>query len=351
MKKYITIILTLATLAACTKSEVTYKQPGAIAIQPVSQGMTKAAVTAVPTGQELLIYANYVEPGKSDQYAGDPYLNAAVFEESSTGIWTGKGQTYFWPKSGTISLAGCTNYGTVEYSYEANTFTVDNYVQSLDPSNTVDFIWFGKTQEVNHDLTTNNLAVTMNHALTWVTIQVKGFGGSVGWNVEYIKLLGVKNTGSLTCKMSDDEVPVPVAEWDVNEEASGEFTVFQAPEEDNEKSYVVLTDSAQDIENTEGGTVLVPQTPVMMEVGYHTTATPGEGTLRTKTLDLKISETAADNKWEAGKHYIYTVTFNPYKITFELTTDDSWENTGKTVDDYDDDEIDGNENTPTISNK
>ena len=349
MKKYITIILTLATLAACTKSEVTYEQPGAIAIQPVSQGMTKAAVTAAPTGQELLIYANYVDPGHPDRHAGDPYLNAAVFEESSTGIWTGKGQTYFWPKSGKISLAGCTNYDTVEYSYEDNTFTVDNYEQSLNPSNTVDFIWFGKTQKVNHhDLTTDNLAVTMNHALTWVTIQVKGFGGSVDWNVECIKLLDVKDTGDLTCT-GDEVVWENVANTDANDK---DVVVYNAPKT-GDKPYVTLTEAAQDIENTPRGTVLIPQVPVQMMVGYHTTSIDNldANTLRWKTLDLKISETAADNFWEAGKHYIYTVTFNPYKITFELTTDDSWENTDNTVDDYVDAEIDGNENTPTINNK
>lgn len=325
MKKYITIILTLATLAACTKSEVTYEQPGAIAIQPVSQGMTKAAVTAVPKDQELLIYANYVDPGHSDQDAGDPYLNAAVFaEESSTGIWTGKGQTYFWPKSGTISLAGCTNYGEVVYSYDDNTFTVEDYEQSLNPSETVDFIWFGKTQGVNYDLKTNNLAVTMNHALTWVTIQVKGFGGSVDWKIRSIKLKGVKDKGSLTCTTTGPT-------W-TSVDATAVNQIFTVYSETDQSKYFTLDDEAKPIENVTGGTVLIPQTPVIMEVEYQ-----AGSAWKTKELDLKISDT--NNKWEAGKHYIYDVTFNPYKITFKVNTNESWDNTDKTVDQFVDSEI------------
>lgn len=337
MKRYTTIILTLA-LVACSKSSVTFDEPAAIAIQPVSEGMTKAAVGATPTGQELLIWANYTDDKGTNTNAGDTYLNRAVFAKDATGLWTGKEQEYFWPKSGTIALSGCTSLpdanGSISYNYSENKIKVEGYKQSLNTEETVDFIWFNQTAPTNLDRTDENLAVVMNHALTWVTIQVKGFGGSEGWKVESITLKGIKDTGDLTCTTAG-----PV--WD-NVDQSGDntdITVFQAPTTGSSTEYFTLTGEAQNIENHQKGTVLIPQTPVQMEVKYHTTDSPSASTLRSKTLDLKISETPADNFWQAGKHYVYTVTFNPYKITFNVS-DSSWEEDVDTnVDNYVDSEI------------
>ena len=333
MKKYITIILTLV-LVSCTKSAVTYDEPGAIGIQPVSEGMTKAAVGVTPAGQDLLIYANYTE----GQTAGTPYLNAAVFSESGSNIWMGKDETYFWPKSGKITLSGCTalpsKFGTVEYSYADNTISIQNYKQSLNTAETVDFIWFNQTEGTNLDRTDDNLAVVMNHALTWVTIQVKGFGGSEGWKVESVKLLGLKDTGTLTCRTTGPEwtnVSKTVTDTDI--------IVFKAPTVNNETNHFTLEGEAKDIENTAKGTVLIPQTPVQMEVKYHTTDNPTTETLRTKTLDLQISENEANNFWAAGKHYIYTVTFNPYKITFSVAQSGWGDEEQKDVKDYVNSEI------------
>lgn len=336
MKRYTTIILTLA-LVACSKSSVTYDEPGTIAIQPVSEGMTKAAVGATPTGQELLIWANYYHKGTNTN-VGDTYLNGAVFAEDATGLWTGKEQEYFWPKSGTIALSGCTSLpdanGSISYNYSENKIKVKGYKQSLNTAETVDFIWFNQTAPTNLDRTDKNLAVVMNHALTWVTIQVKGFGGSEGWKVESITLKGLKDTGDLTCTTAGPA-------WDTVRQSGDntDITVFQAHTTGSTTDYFPLTGTAQDIENHEKGTVLIPQTPVQMEVKYHTTDSPSASTLRSKTLDLKISETPADNFWAAGKHYVYTVTFNPYKISFTVATDDTWANNNTNVDEYVNEEI------------
>lgn len=343
------LILTLAIVSACTKSTVTLDQPEAIAIVPVTAHMTKAAVSGTPEGQDLLIWANYAEKG-TNTLVGDVYFDRALFAKNGT-VWTGKDQDYFWPKSGALTLSGCTSLpaenGTIAYHYaddastdginEANTITVTGYKQSLDPAETVDFLWFNQTDPVNQDRTENNLPITLSHALTWVTIQVQGFGGSIGWNVESIKLKNVINQGNLTCAKSGDK---SVATWTniTADPAENEFVVYQAPKA-GENPYFVLSSGAQDIETTAAGTVLIPQTPVTMEVKYHTTGTPTDATLRTKELDLKISETAADNFWQAGKHYVYTVTFNPYKITFSVVEDNTWENTDKNVDEYKDTEI------------
>jgi hypothetical protein len=339
------LILTLAIVLACTKSTVTLDQPEAIAIVPVTAHMTKAAVSGTPEGQDLLIWANYATKG-TNTAVGDVYFDRALFAKNGT-VWTGKGQDYFWPKSGALTLSGCTSLpegnGSIAYYYaddtatddinEANTITVTGYKQSLNPAETVDFLWFNQTGPVNQDRTENNLPITLSHALTWVTIQVQGFGGSIGWNVESIKLKNVKNQGNLTCATSG-------AAWknEIADPSSNEFVVYQAPTT-GENPYFVLAETAKTIETTPAGTVMIPQRPVIMEVKYHTTGNPTEATLRTKELDLKISDDLTKNIWQAGKHYVYTVTFNPYKITFSVVEDNTWDNTDKNVDEYKDTEI------------
>lgn len=340
---YIGMVTAALMTAACAKTEVSYDTPSEIALAPVVEGMTKAAVAAgaAPTGQDLVVWANYAEVDANLTTAeeGDSYFENAVFTDSdSDNIWTGRDQVYFWPKSGKITLSGCTELeetqGTVAYDFTNNKITVGNYKQSLNPSETVDFLWFNKTDPTNLDRQTGDLELSLNHALSWVTVKVQGFGGSVGWNIESIILKNVQDAGVLSCTTAG-------AEWENVTVSSGtnEFVVYQAPETGGEKDYLVLTADPQNIENTPNGTVLIPQTPVQMEIGYHTTPNPSPSTLRSKTLDLKISDDPAMNIWEAGKHYTYSITFNPYKITFSVDTSTSWEEESSDIDKYVDSEI------------
>lgn len=62
MKKIISIVLGVAALAACTKTSVSYEQPGEIALAPVTRAnMTKAAITGTtfPTTNDMGVYAFY----------------------------------------------------------------------------------------------------------------------------------------------------------------------------------------------------------------------------------------------------------------------------------------------------
>ena len=53
MKKLVIAVLAIGAMAACTKQNVQFEQPGEISIQPVAQKATKAAVdgTYYPTGE------------------------------------------------------------------------------------------------------------------------------------------------------------------------------------------------------------------------------------------------------------------------------------------------------------
>lgn len=300
-------------MASCTKTEVYYGPSEAIAIKPVTGTITKGAVQGAPTGQQLSLYANYTD--------GRTYLDNALFAEkvSGSGIWEGAGDNvYFWPKSGQIQLAGHTyipsSVGTPVYNNTANTFVVNPYIQPLSTSSAVDFLWFNKTNAVNNTATGDELAVNLQHAMTWVTINAYGVSGSIGWKIKSVSFLDVLNKGTLTCKASGPE-------WqNVTADTSGaDLTVYSGT--------FTLSATPQAVENPQSpsGILLLPQTPTQMSITYETAG----GSEITKPLDLKISDVPADNKWEAGKHYVYNLLFNPYKIEFTVNVDNSWTSNGE----------------------
>ena len=114
MKKIISIVLGVAALAACTKTSVSYEQPGEIALAPVTRAnMTKAAITGdvFPTGNDMGVYAYYntdktAGTAKADFLEGSAlYLNDVQFvNRNNTANWGGA-TPYYWPKTGSLVFA------------------------------------------------------------------------------------------------------------------------------------------------------------------------------------------------------------------------------------------------------
>ena len=50
--------MTIAVVASCTKTEISYDEPNQITFAPVAKVSTKAAVNTYPTDLPLLVYAN-----------------------------------------------------------------------------------------------------------------------------------------------------------------------------------------------------------------------------------------------------------------------------------------------------
>ena len=316
MLRYIYILASAALLlAACTKTDVTYDAPSEIAFTPVAEGMTKAAVGAgntLPTDQDLSIWANYAEVGNSDAKVGDPYLDGVQYEYAD-GYWLNA--DCFWPKSGTLTFAGCTTptTGDPNYDNDSNTITVYGFEQSNLTKESIDLMWFNRTTPVNHNGTEASLAIEMKHALAWITIKAYGASGSKDWLITNITMDNVVLGGDVECTTANG------AEWDIVETDS-------ATEDETDNDIVIYNSTTgkkigQDpdatVENTENGTLLIPQIPKTIYVSYKTSS---EGAVTTKPLNLKISDD--DNLWKAGVHYTYTIFFNPYKIDFTVSQDD-----------------------------
>ena len=147
MKKIISIVLGVAALAACTKTSVSYEQPGEIALAPVTRAnMTKAAITGTtfPTTNDMGVYAFYNAGKVKDTQKGDFLAGSAAYlkdvkfvNRAGSGNWGGE-TSYYWPKTGSLVFAAYSpSVAELAYDEQTDAFSATSYVQSADLSSTV----------------------------------------------------------------------------------------------------------------------------------------------------------------------------------------------------------------------
>lgn len=320
MKKIISIVLGVAALVACTKTSVSYEQPGEIALAPVTRAnMTKAAITGTtfPTTNDMGVYAFYnagklVGTLKEEFLTGSAaYLNNVKFvNRTGTGNWGGE-KSYYWPKTGSLVFAAYSpSAANLAYSAGEDKFSKADYVQSTDLANTVDLLWSPMTAK-SHDKTTTAVPMVFYHAMSWVTVQaVAANSESEGkFKVKSVKLNGIVNKGSFETAVDDIDWTLSSAAVDVKT-----LTVFN---NDAYKEIPKMT-PAEVLENVEKGTVVIPQSlgdAVTLTVVFSQVMPTGDWsadqTLTFKLNKCTVGEPAvALNKWDNGKHYIYTLNFN-----------------------------------------
>lgn len=339
MKKLILSVLAIAALVSCSKFETTYEQENEIGFAPASKNITKAAMTGtLETSNNLGIWAywngvNGSAPEATATYANytDAYLSDAEFEYRSGSNWGGKNQAYPWPTNGALVFAGYnkprTGTPTVTATYSGladNTLTFTDYTQSTDISETFDLCWFGKTASSYNNRTSNSaVSVTMAHALTWITINVKGDATTAPnegnkWIITKATLKNVNTKGTGTCVIGNNG---PSATW--NSGTSANITIKSAEQS--------LTQTAAAYESTTNGIVVIPQTPVQLEIEYKYPVSGNTYKLGKSTINLTLNHPETDktykdengdnitndkkiSTWESGKHYTYTLVFKANEI-------------------------------------
>ncbi len=323
MKKIISIVLGVAALAACTKTSVSYEQPGEIALAPVTRAnMTKAAITGTtfPTTNDMGVYAFY----NAAKLAGTlkdvfldgsaAYLNNVEFvNRTGSGNWGGS-TSYYWPKTGSLVFAAYSPKAA-DLAYDAakdefSTKTETDYVQSADLAKTVDLLWSPMTDKT-HDKTTIYLPMVFNHAMSWVTVQaVAANTESEGkFKVKSVKLNGIVNKGTFKTAGATIDWTPSTATVDVKT-----LSVF------SNEAYTEIPKMtpAVVLENVEKGTVVIPQSlgdavtlTVVFSQVMPTGAWSADQNLTFTLNKCKVGEPAVElNKWDNGKHYIYTLNFN-----------------------------------------
>lgn len=344
MKKLFISLMAAAAVVACTKTNVDFEQPAEIGFSPVAGMISKAAITdgKYPTGQPIGIWSNYdgtVDPTVADASTSPDYVNnfktaylnnVKFVKGTDTENWGGA-TPYYWPTNGSLVFAGYSipEGGDVnlnaKYNFATDEMTITDYVQSLSTAKTHDLLWFGRTADsYNYRNAATAVPVEFHHALSWITIKVKGEGITLGtpkeglaekeniWAVKTVKLKSVINKGTATLTGAD-------ASWTLGT-ASGEIEVF--------KNSQNLTEEAANIETISNGTVVLPQTPVKLEVSYSYKTPAGVEITENKEVELTLDkDDATKNLWKPGYHYIYTLTFKSNEILVAPTVE-GWKDGG-----------------------
>lgn len=320
MKKIISIVLGVAALAACTKTSVSYEQPGEIALAPVTRAnMTKAAITGTtfPTTNDMGVYAFYnagkvKDTPKGDFLAGSAaYLKDAKFvNRAGSGNRGGDGNSYYWPKTGSLVFAAYSpSVAELAYDEQKDEFSATSYVQSEDLSSTVDLLWSPMTAE-SHDKTTTAVPMVFYHAMSWVTVQAVAANSESNsqFKIKSVELNGIVNKGAFkTAGATIAWTPSTLAD-DVQN-----LSVLN-----NGESYTEIKKMtpAEVLESVEKGTVVIPQSlgdAVTLTVVFSQKMPTGVWSADQKlTFQLNECKVGAEslNSWDNGKHYIYTLSFN-----------------------------------------
>ena len=320
-------------MAACTKSNVQYEQPGEISLQPVAQKATKAAIAtnAYPTTEDynFKIWAWWgAEAADAPDFATyKPYIEQGEFVYRKDSSWGGK-DPYYWPTEGSLFFAGYSpasaNGQTFNYLPTAKSFTVTGFIQSNNIAEQKDLLWFDIT-DVSYDKKTMpeaGVPVTFKHALSWLTFKfnLKDDKTSQNWTIKSVKLTGIEDKATFTAVKTPESATWN--DWSVSESGkdvvnlyTGEYIVtFVA-------NGTVLSDT--DVESADkkiksSAVLVIPQScapeDAELVITYDLKSPTGQ-TLTDQNVSLPLNGTNInENKWEPGKHYTYNITFGASEI-------------------------------------
>ena len=320
MKKIAIILAAAAAFAACTKSEISYEGTQEIGFAPATKNVTKAEgrpAGALETNQELGVWAywdNDVTVGDNGivddpTYTGytDEYLNNALFAyKASASAWGGAGNGYPWPVNGALVFAGYTTPtdgavladSAVDYDLLNDKVTFTNYTNTE-----FDLCWFGRTfNAYNYRSAGTAVDVTLQHALSWITVAVYGVGTPVNnWTINSITLANVATAGTATCAGATGK-----ATWEGSAFSSetAPLTIFSG----NHTITAGTTEGSTTTGATLSNNILIPSESVELTVNY---SFPVNGVDKrdSKTITLNENQT-----WESGIHYTYTLVFKGNEI-------------------------------------
>ena len=353
MKKVLVTCLAVASVIACTKSNVEFEETTEIGLKPVAHNVTKSMMTepSFVTSESFNVWAFYkqVDPGTSiadwqkSAEKQTTYIDEKEFVNNDATTWKGKA-SYYWPKMGSLLFAGyypTTIANQVEYTFNAtdNKMVISNYV----PNRVVNQV-AGVTKTYTEDLmyanmtpasySKNNVPLVFKHALSWITVKVKQSEAGPKIIFENVKFTNVYPQGTATI----DNNPVKESEDSENLVFNGIKWVTAGTAADvpvlEEKRTIGEGDSAQEKVGYELTTqeytlayepLFIPQPMTAMVITYTIESTDGSS-LRETTKPYILSGLKTDDtdNWEAGKHYTYTITMGTTEILIAPEVTD-WE--------------------------
>ena len=318
MKKIFFSLLAIAAIASCAKTETVYDDlQSEIKIKPAASVVTKAAIdgTVYPTTESFDVYAYWadVESGQSFTQ-GTLYLGQeGAVEFVNKGAFWGGATACYWPKSGSLRFAAYSPASVdMTHTLATDTYSVANYVQSNNTAETVDLLVAPTTVSYNSLTSAQNVSVVFEHALSWITIQVKAkdAASAAAFTVNKVTVNDVVTKGDLEAVMTGQKA----MNWTLSS-TKADYVVYNDAQ--------ALTTEAAPVETVPAGTVVIPQPTTSVTVEYTQNSINGAAALTQElTVDLVLGQENAS--WEAGKHYVYTLVFGLDEILLNPSVSE-WE--------------------------
>ena len=325
MKKFLFIATAAAMIAGCAKvTTVNTEEPQEIAFEAYTNVSTKLPITdaVFPTDWNMLVHALYDGDTESLHYFGK---DGASFTYDS-GVWHDVTTTRYWPATGTLTfnavaptatIGGVTSFTDVTFNYGSG-YDLSNINATLaDNSSNQTDVLVAKT--VKSGKIQGDLLMTFKHALAQVVFMAANADESQTITIKKAVLKGSFQEGSMTATPSESDVTF---EWNTEgKTAKDDMSVYgdtgqQLKTTATEVGKPVLVVPMAALDDTQ----LLELT---YDIKYPGVETPMTDVVATVALKVDTGEQPATS-WDAGKKYIYTLTFSgPQVITINPSVE-SW---------------------------
>lgn len=337
MKKVFVTFLAVASVIACTKSNVEFEETTEIGLKPVAHNVTKSMMIGTSgvfaPSESFNVWAFYKQlPAgttiedwqKATDVKQTPYIEDKTFENvKGTTTWHGV-YSYYWPKVGSLLFTAyypTTANVSYEFSDEVavengenipakNQMVITDYKQSRVTSSgySEDLMYANMTAS---SVSSNNVALTFKHALSWISVVL-------------VKSSATPADATITVSSVEFTNVLPQGDAVVN----GASEIAWTPEGTAKNVEVVETTQTLSSTNTAPlahEPLFIPQAMNDMVITYNIKSGDGSNFTEVKTITLNTLESddkTTYNSWEAGKHYTYTITIGTTEILIEPSVTD-----------------------------
>lgn len=295
---------------------------------------------------------NYVSQTKADFPTDESFGAYAWFNASATpdfmnnqeitnqsGTWKANGQTYYWPKSGTLDFVAYAPFKASPWVAVAKDSlkATDRTIEASD-----DYLYSDKAVSMTYNKATAGVPMTFHHALARICVKAKAAKLSnatdskeadVNWSIKIssVKIDSVAKTGSVKLTLNATDT----TKWDL---PTG--NVWTASTFESVYDGVAVDSLTTAVDTLIATTSVLPQelthgdNKAALHIKYSITTKMKSGTQITENFDKEIPLTtiaSAITSWGINKSIVYTLVIDPlaegggqHEITFVPSVTD-WE--------------------------
>ena len=308
MKKQMMMLLAIAAMAGCSKSEVVDTPNGdgntPIKLKTFVGKSVKATETKTDnlTAFQMTAYTTSAAfPGTASTDEPTPFIASQIVSrtgESSPYSWPYTGPQY-WPEGKKVSFfayaptTGVTYAAPAAAGWPGFTYTVAAEASQAD---------LVVAQRTSQDATSNNgsVALNFNHALSQILFSAKCANADFTAVVKTIELSGIQNAGTYTFATSATEGTAIEGSWSGVKGAEGYAYLTNG-------TAAIAKTTSDPIAGTNGALMLMPQTLTGAKLKVVYTVTIGSGDSE-QSFDVTKENVELTGTWAPGMKYTYDLT-------------------------------------------